>query len=55
VFVKVDVDECTETADTIGQVKCMPTFKVLSDGKEIDSVLGAREADLQAMIKKHCS
>ena len=56
IFVKVDVDECPETAEFL-RVKAMPTFKVLkgSRGEEVAAVLGARDSELKAMLDKHCA
>jgi thioredoxin-like negative regulator of GroEL len=51
---KVDVDACPETTE-LAMVKCMPTFKVLKNGKEIASVLGAKESELKEMLAKHCA
>ena len=55
VYVKCDVDECSETANTVGMVKCMPTFKVIKAGKDLAKIEGADPAALEAAIKKHCS
>ena len=55
VFVKCDVDECADTAGTVGRVKCMPTFLITKGGKDLERIEGANESVLEAAIKKHCS
>lgn len=52
VFVKVDVDENEDTARKCN-INCMPTFKFFKDGQEIDSMEGADEGGLKAMIIKY--
>lgn len=50
-FVKVDVDECQETAQKC-DVSAMPTFQVFVDGKKVAEMLGADVAALKAMVDK---
>ncbi|CAN6180770.1 unnamed protein product [Urochloa humidicola] len=52
VFLKVDVDELKEVAAEY-KIKAMPTFLFIKEGKEIETVVGARKEELQANIKKH--
>ena len=54
IFVKCDVDDCDETAAKF-RVKCMPTFKIIKNGKQLGEVQGADPAALEAAIKKHCA
>lgn len=51
-FVKIDVDECQETAQKC-DISAMPTFQVYVDGKKVAEMLGANEAELKSMIEKH--
>lgn len=51
-FVKIDVDECQETAQKC-DISAMPTFQVYVDGKKVAEMLGANEAELKTMIDKH--
>jgi len=52
-FLGVDVDRCRETA-AAQQVSSLPTFIIYRNGTKLDSVRGADQAGLEAMIKKHC-
>ena len=54
IFVKCDVDNCDETAAKF-RVRCMPTFKIIKEGKQLGEVQGADPAALEAAIKKHCA
>jgi thiol-disulfide isomerase/thioredoxin len=56
-LLKVDVDECPDVTNEVGKVRGMPTFKVLSvgGGKELESLTGADEGKLQAMLNRHCN
>lgn len=52
VFVKVDVDALPELAQRY-QVRAMPTFHVVRDGKSIESLCGASESALRDLVAKH--
>ena len=52
VFVKVDVDENSETAEACN-VSAMPTFKAFRDKAEVGMCRGADEAALRALINEH--
>lgn len=51
VFVKVDVDQCAEVAQSCN-VTCMPTFQAFFDGKKVDEFSGADKSKLQACCDK---
>ncbi|KAF9356628.1 Cytoplasmic thioredoxin isoenzyme 2 [Mortierella sp. AD094] len=50
-FVKVDVDEVPEIAQK-HEVTAMPTFLSFHQGKKVNKVLGANEANLKALINE---
>jgi len=52
VFLKVDVDECPDTAQS-QQVQAMPTFNFYKSCAKIDSMRGANEAALEEKIRTH--
>jgi len=52
VFLKVDVDQCTETA-ALHNVTAMPTFLFLKNNAELDKIQGADNPTLEAKIKQH--
>jgi len=52
VFLKVDVDVCTETA-SIHNVTAMPTFMFFKNKTMTDKIQGADNAALEAKIKEH--
>merc|ERR1711971_637911 len=52
VFLKVDVDVCTETAGA-HSVTAMPTFMFFKKGLPIDKMQGADNPALEAKIKEH--
>jgi len=52
VFIKVDVDKAPEIAERYS-ISAMPTFKILVDGVEKDSLEGASESRLRELIQKH--
>jgi len=52
-FLKVDVDECEETAAACG-ISAMPTFKVYKDGKMVGDLQGASKEGIVALLVKHC-
>jgi len=52
VFLKVDVDQCQETAAGQG-VTAMPTFMFFRNKTKLDKIQGADNKALEDMIKKH--
>ena len=54
ILVKVDVDELGELAQQLG-VTSMPTFLFFRNGEMIDSMRGADEAGLRALVAEHAS
>ncbi|KAJ3054618.1 Cytoplasmic thioredoxin isoenzyme 2 [Rhizophlyctis rosea] len=50
-FIKVDVDEVAEAAETAG-VRAMPTFQIYKGGKVVGEVVGADAKKLEAEIQK---
>lgn len=52
VFLKIDVDECQETAQECG-IRAMPTFQFYKNSKKVDEFSGASPDKLKAMIEKH--
>merc|ERR1712083_514758 len=52
VFVKVDVDENSETSEKYG-IQAMPTFIFLKKKEKVDTLQGADEDKLKEMISKH--
>ena len=51
-FLKVDVDECRQTAVDC-QVTAMPTFQFYKSGKKLEEFKGANADLLQRTIEKH--
>lgn len=51
-FAKVDVDEAQEIAEEY-EIQAMPTFLVFANGMKVDSMAGANEAKLRALIEKN--
>ncbi|KAK7588164.1 hypothetical protein V9T40_005409 [Parthenolecanium corni] len=52
VFLKVDVDECEDIAETY-KISSMPTFIFLKNCVLIDSFSGANDGKLKDMVMKH--
>nr|AHY35153.1 thioredoxin [Cyanea capillata] len=52
VFVKVDVDNNTDTSEACG-ISAMPTFHLYKGGKKVDELVGASAAKLEELIKSH--
>ncbi|XP_070541288.1 thioredoxin-like [Ptychodera flava] len=52
VFLKVDVDDNSETAETYN-ISAMPTFVFFKNGKELERFSGASEEKLRATIAKN--
>nr|AAU93947.1 thioredoxin H [Helicosporidium sp. ex Simulium jonesi] len=52
VFLKVDVDEVEAVAAEHG-ITAMPTFLFFKDGKQVDSLTGANQERLRAMLTQH--
>ena len=50
-FIKVDVDENSETAEAQG-ISAMPTFKFFKDGQEASELVGASEQKLKEELQK---
>lgn len=49
---KVDVDENPDTMEAQG-IECMPTFKFFKNGECVETLMGANEAKLRAMVAEH--
>uniref|UniRef100_A0A0D6R8H2 Thioredoxin domain-containing protein n=2 Tax=Araucaria cunninghamii TaxID=56994 RepID=A0A0D6R8H2_ARACU len=49
VFLKVDVDEMNDLTAT-WDVRAMPTFVFLKDGKQIDKLVGANKPELEKKV-----
>ncbi|KAJ3069071.1 Cytoplasmic thioredoxin isoenzyme 2 [Podochytrium sp. JEL0797] len=49
VFLKVDVDECSEAAESAG-ITAMPTFHVYKAGKKVAEMMGANPAKLKELV-----
>ena len=52
IFVQVDVDENSETAEEVG-VSAMPTFFFYKDGNVVEQFAGANADKLKASVQKH--
>ena len=54
IFLKVDVDECEETAAKCG-IQAMPTFKVFKNNSTdaVEEMVGANEAKLRELVAKY--
>ncbi|KAG0216275.1 hypothetical protein BGX28_004641 [Mortierella sp. GBA30] len=52
VFVKVDVDQASDCSEKY-QVTAMPTIVFLKNNAEVGRVVGARLAEIQALIKEY--
>jgi len=52
VFLKIDVDECRDTAQQCG-IKAMPTFQFYKNGSKVDEFSGASPDKLRETIEKH--
>ncbi len=50
-FLKVDVDKQSDIAEMEG-ITAMPTFIGYENGKKIESITGANETKIQALIQK---
>jgi len=53
IFLKVDVDECSDTAQNQG-VSAMPTFNFYKNKIKIDSIKGANPIALEEKVRQHC-
>mmetsp|Transcript_14646 Transcript_14646/g.22095 ORF Transcript_14646/g.22095 Transcript_14646/m.22095 type:complete len:157 (-) Transcript_14646:123-593(-) len=51
VFLKCNVDKAADVAKRCG-IKSMPTFKVFSKGKEVETILGYNEQKIRDAIRK---
>ena len=52
VFIKIDVDNSGDLPKRF-KIRCMPTFKFMKNGEELDTLEGASEEALTALIVKH--
>ncbi|KEP54238.1 thioredoxin [Rhizoctonia solani 123E] len=52
IFTKVDVDAVPELSQQYG-IRAMPTFKVVKDGEDLETLQGANAAKLEALIEKY--
>eukprot|EP00483_Globobulimina_turgida_P000605 UN00605 len=54
IFLKVDIDECGDSADDYG-VENLPTIKFVKNGEVIGELVGAGgAAKFEDALKKHC-
>ncbi|KIK98945.1 hypothetical protein PAXRUDRAFT_613716 [Paxillus rubicundulus Ve08.2h10] len=51
-FYKVDIDDQPEVAEA-ASITAMPTFKAYKDGEVVDSLTGANQAGLNALVQNH--
>lgn len=51
IFLKVNVDECTDTAISF-KVKCLPSFFFFHQGDTLDAYCGGHVEELEARVKK---
>ncbi|KAL6197998.1 hypothetical protein ACLB2K_027790 [Fragaria x ananassa] len=51
-FLTVDVDEVKEVATRL-DIKAMPTFLVMKEGKQVDKVVGANPEEIRKRIDGH--
>ncbi|CAI5438939.1 unnamed protein product [Caenorhabditis angaria] len=51
-FLKVDVDECADTAAAYG-ISAMPTFLVFQNGQKLDQLKGASNEKLEQLVKQY--
>nr|PNR50640.1 hypothetical protein PHYPA_009826 [Physcomitrium patens] len=54
IFLKVDVDEVLEVTND-WEIRAMPTFLFIKDGKEIDKIVGANKDELQKKAQFYAS
>ena len=52
IFIKVDVDQCEETAQKCG-ISAMPTFQVFKGKEKVEELVGANEEKLREMVTKY--
>jgi len=52
VFLKVDVDNCSDTSSKCG-IRAMPTFQCYKNGAKVDEMVGASKDKLKGLIEKH--
>ncbi len=51
VFIKVDVDENSDTAEKVG-ISCMPTFHFYKGGEKVEEMQGANIDGLKSHVEK---
>ena len=52
VFIKVDVDACSEVAEYCS-IQAMPTFQVFKNNEKVEELVGANEGKLRELVAKY--
>jgi thioredoxin 1 len=54
IFLKVDVDEVPDVTSE-WEIRAMPTFLFIKDGKQIDKIVGANKDELEKKVQYYAS
>ncbi|KAH9547920.1 hypothetical protein CY35_11G060200 [Sphagnum magellanicum] len=54
IFLKVDVDEVADVASE-WDIRAMPTFLFIKDGKQVDNIVGANKVELEKKVQHYAS